>query len=138
MNQTDFDIIVVGAGAAGIPAASFSGDAGARVLLVEAADAIGGTFHISTGQMSAAGSRVQAAKGIKNTPEEHFRDVMRISRGTADPALVRLAVDNAADTLHWLLDLGLVLEPDHPVIHYGHETYSIHAPTGQPKAAWPF
>ena len=130
MRRTDFDIIVVGAGAAGIPAALFGGDAGARVLLIEAAETIGGTFHISSGQMSAAGSRVQAARGISDTPDDHFRDVMQISRDTADPALVRLAVGNAADTLHWLLDLGLVLEPDHPVIHYGHEPYGI------PRTYW--
>ena len=130
MDRAEFDIVVVGAGAAGIPAALFSGAAGARVLLIEAADAVGGTFHVSSGQMSAAGSRVQEAKGIRDTPDDHFRDVMRISRGTADPALVRLAVDNAADTLHWLLDLGLVLEPDHPVIHYGHEPYGI------PRTYW--
>ena len=130
MRRTDFDIIVVGAGAAGIPAALFGSDAGARVLLVEAAETIGGTFHVSSGQMSAAGSRVQAAQGIRDTPDDHFRDVMRISRDTADPALVRLAVDNAADTLHWLLDLGLVLEPGHPVIHYGHEPYGI------PRTYW--
>ena len=130
MLSAEFDIIVVGAGAAGIPAALFAGDAGARVLVVEAADAIGGTFHISAGQMSAAGSRLQAAKGISDTPDEHYEDVMRISRDTADPALVRLAVDGAADTLHWLLDLGLVVEPDHPVIHYGHEPYR------RPRTCW--
>lgn len=78
---------------------------------------------MSSGQMSAAGTRLQAARGIADDADAHFADVMRISRGTVDPALVRLAVDNAADTLHWLLDLGLEVEADHPVIHYGHEPY---------------
>jgi fumarate reductase flavoprotein subunit len=80
--------------------------------------------------MSAAGTRVQAEKGIEDTPDLHFADLMRISRGTVKPDLARLAVDNAADTLHWLLDNGLELEPHHPIIHYGHEPYSI------PRTYW--
>ena len=121
----EFDLLVVGSGAAGIPAALFASAAGARVLMIEVADEIGGTFHLSSGQMSAAGTRVQAARGIVDTPDLHYEDVMRINRGTANPALVRLAVDNAADTLHWLLDIGLELEPHHPVIHQGHQPYAI-------------
>ena len=118
------DLLVAGAGAAGIPAAVFAAaEEGARVMLAEAAPCVGGTFHLSSGQMSAAGTRVQAALGIVDSPDAHYDDVMRICRGTANPALVRLAVDHAADTLHWLLDNGLELLPDHPLVHYGHEPY---------------
>lgn len=125
-----FDLVVIGAGAAGIPAAIFAARAGAQVLLVDAADKIGGTFHLSSGHMSAAGTRLQAAKGISDTPDAHYADVMRINGGSADPALVRLAVDNAADTLHWLLDNGLEVVAGHPIIYKGHEGYTV------PRTYW--
>ncbi|MCH8183919.1 MAG: FAD-binding protein, partial [Proteobacteria bacterium] len=48
---------------------------------------------------------------------------MRISNNTADPVLVRLAVDNAADTLDWLQDIGAEILPDHPILAQGHEAY---------------
>lgn len=119
----EYDIIIVGAGAAGMPAALFASESSAKILLIEAAPEIGGTFFISSGQMSASGTRLQAEKGIEDNPDKHFADVMRINNNTANPELVRLAVDNAADTLHWLVDSGLVLEPHHPIIHPGHEPY---------------
>jgi fumarate reductase flavoprotein subunit len=125
-----FDIVVIGAGAAGMPAAIFAARAGAHVLVVEAADRIGGTFHLSSGQMSAAGTRIQAEKGIHDTPELHYQDIMRISRNTANPAVVRLAVQHAADTLHWLMDSGFEPLPEHPIIHFGHEPYTI------PRTYW--
>jgi hypothetical protein len=55
-----WDVIVVGAGTARIPAAVFAAGRGAR--------------------------------GINDTPDAHYEDVMRISRCTANPGLVRLAV----------------------------------------------
>lgn len=125
-----YDVIVVGAGTAGIPAAGFAARRGARVLLVEAETRIGGTLHRSGGNMSAAGTRVQKAKGIEDDPQSHFDDIMRISRGTADPAMVRLAVDHAPDTIHWLLDLGFEMLPQMPVINYAHEAYSA------PRTYW--
>ena len=124
------DILVIGAGAAGMPTALMAAQGGARVMLVDADDCVGGAFHLSSGQMSAAGTRLQAAKSILDTPDDHFADIMRISGNTADPALVRLAVDNAADTLHWLLDNGLELLPEHPIVHHGHEPY------GTPRTYW--
>jgi fumarate reductase flavoprotein subunit len=120
-----YDILILGAGAAGMPAAIFAADEGARVLVVEAADKIGGSFHLSNGIMSAAGTRLQAAKGIHDTPQMHYDDIMRISHASANPDIVRLAVENAADTVHWLLDNGLELRGDHPVIAWFHEPYSV-------------
>ncbi|WCM28793.1 FAD-dependent oxidoreductase [Sphingomonas sp. QA11] len=118
-----WDLIVVGGGSAGLPATIFAAEHGARVLLLDAADKLGGTLWVATGQMSAAGTRLQAANGITDTPDAHFEDVMRISRGTIDPALARLAIDNAADTFDWLMDRGFAPMPDHPVTGFGHEPY---------------
>ncbi len=122
--DTVYDLVIVGAGTAGLPAAIFAAQRGAKVILLEAAGQIGGTLHLSTGQMSAAGTRLQRAKGIKDTPDMHYDDVMRISRGTADPVLTRLAVDAAAETFDWLMDRGFAPLDEHPILGLGHEPYS--------------
>lgn len=110
-----FDLAIVGAGTAGLPAAIFASRRGLRVALIDAADDIGGTLHLANGQVSAAGSRTQIAKGIEDTPDRHFDDCMMLSRGKADPAIIRRAVDEAPGTINWLLDAGLVPLPNHPV-----------------------
>jgi fumarate reductase flavoprotein subunit len=127
---TKYDLIVVGGGNAGLPAAIFAAQRGAKVLIVEAAAQIGGTLFLSTGQMSAAGTKLQKSKGIVDTPQLHYDDIMRISGNTADPVLVRLAVDNAAPVFDWLTDNGLQVGPTHPITGTTHEPYS------QPRYAW--
>ena len=66
-------MIVVGAGTTGLPAATLAAKRGGRVLLVEAADKIGGSLHVSFGQMSAAGTRLQAEKGIGTRPRSTWK-----------------------------------------------------------------
>lgn len=122
---TSWDVIVIGAGTAGIPAAVCAAERGARVLLLDHASQIGGALHMSGGQLSAAGTRLQAARGISDSPDAHFDDVMRISDGKADPAMVRRAVTLAPDTLHWLLDSGFEVDPATPAIFHGHEAYRV-------------
>ncbi len=119
-----WDLIVVGGGTAGLPAAIFAARRGAKVLLLEASDVLGGTLLLAMGQMSAAGTKVQAAKGIEDTPQEHYDDVIRISKGTVDQDLVKLAIWNAADTFDWLMDSGFDMVPEHPVAGRAHEPYS--------------
>lgn len=123
-DTTTWDLIVVGAGTAGIPAAVFASRRGARVLLVEASAQLGGTLHLSTGQMSAAGTKIQKQKGIVDTPAEHLDDIWRISKGTVNRDLVKLAVDNAAEAYDWLMDSGFDMIPSHPVKGRAHEPYS--------------
>lgn len=120
----EYDFIIVGAGTAGLPAALFASRRGARVLLLDAAGDIGGTLHLSTGQMSAAGTRLQASRGIVDTPQAHYDDILRISRHTVDPVLTRIAVDEAATTFDWLMERGFEPLPEHPVLGKGHEPYS--------------
>lgn len=110
-----YDLIVIGAGTAGLPAAIFAARRGARVLLLDAAKDIGGTLHLASGQIAAAGSRTQIAKGIKDSPNAHYAEVMKLTHGLADPHIVRRTVDEAPATVNWLLDAGLVPLADHPV-----------------------
>jgi fumarate reductase flavoprotein subunit len=122
-----FDFVIVGAGTAGLPAAIFASRRGAKVLLIDAASDIGGTLHLANGQVSAANTHLQIAKGIKDSPQQHYEDVMALSRGHADPDVVRLTAEQAPATVNWLLDGGLKPLADHPVTgdSPGRKAYSV-------------
>ena len=123
--SADYDAIIVGGGTAGLPAAIFAGQRGGKVLVIEAAPVIGGTLFLSSGQMSAAGTKLQESKGIEgDSPQSHYDDVMNISHNTADPDILRLATENAAGAFDWLTDNGFEVYPHHPVTGTTHEPYS--------------
>jgi len=113
--ETRYDYVIIGAGTGGLPAAIYASRRGAKVLLLDAAQDVGGTLHLANGQVSAGGTILQKAKGIVDSPDRHFDDVMRLSNGFANPDIVRLCVDNAPATINWLLENGLKPLGDHPV-----------------------
>ena len=141
MNER-FDLVVVGAGTAGMPAAMEAATRGLKVALVEKSDRVGGTLHYSSGQMSGAGTRLQRARGIHDTPDLHFEDVMRISRGTADRGLVRRAVELGGETIDWLMDHGFEMHPACPAMSrpsgFGSACAGVVAPPrrNSPGSAW--
>ena len=98
-DSTPADLAVVGAGTAGLAAALAAAEAGASVLLLEAARDIGGTLHLSHGQLSAAGTRLQAARGIADSPDAHFDDVMRQQFGMV-PDEPNVAVIDTRGVVH--------------------------------------
>jgi fumarate reductase flavoprotein subunit len=118
-----FDVIVIGAGSAGLPLAIRAAERGAHVLQLEADYRVGGTLYWSSGQISAAGTRQQKAQGIEDSPNAHFRDAQRIANGQIDPVVLRLMVDHAAATIDWLMDLGFKPAPGTPVAGEAHEAY---------------
>lgn len=120
-----FDIVIVGAGPAGLTAAIFAADRGLSVCLLERADRIGGALLINRGQLSGAGTRLQAARGIEDTPQAHFDDAMRISRGTSDPEFLAIAVALQGPFIDWLMDQGFEMADDMPRVIHGHEAYSV-------------
>jgi fumarate reductase flavoprotein subunit len=122
--DTSWDVIVIGAGSAGLPLAIRAAERGARVLQLEADYRVGGTLYWSSGQIAAAGTRLQQQHGIDDSPDDHYRDAQRIAGGSIDPVVLRLAVDNGAATVDWLMDLGFQPAPGTPVAGEAHEAYS--------------
>ncbi len=118
-----WDVVIVGAGAAGIPAAIKASERGAKVLVVDVADKVGGTLHLSSGSVSAAGSALQKSQGIEDTPEKHFQESIQINHGTGDFDKLKLWQENAADTLDWIMSIGLEYPEGQPVAAAGHEPY---------------
>jgi len=104
------DVVVVGGGASGLSAAIEAATAGADVLVLEKNSEPGGSSRLSVGSINAAGSILQKRAGIVDTPDEHFEDMdhfMGPFASRENRALRRLLVDHAADSLHWLMGLGL-------------------------------
>jgi fumarate reductase flavoprotein subunit len=125
-----YDLIIVGGGNAGLAAAAAAGGHGLRTLILEKTDELGGQLHWSSGHFSAAGTRRQNARGIADHPDLHFDDVMRLGHHLNNPALVRLAVDNAAAAVDWLDDIGFPFAETTPALVTGHELYS------RPRTYW--
>ena len=125
IEQKTYDLIVVGAGTAGMPCAIAAAQKGGKVLVIEKANRVGGTLHYTGGHMSAGGTRHQSAHGIVDFADEHYKEVMQISKQTAVPYIVKLATDEAPRTIDWLDSLGFEFAPESPRIVYGHVPYSV-------------
>ena len=104
------DVVVVGGGGSGLAAAIAAAESGAATLLLEKNPRLGGTTGLSIGSITAAGTRFQKRKGIKDTPDEHFADMTLLCGPDAakdNLELRRILVDNVPDTLEWLISLGM-------------------------------
>jgi len=102
------DVLVVGAGNAGLPAALEAHAAGAGVLLLEENEWMGGLMRGSGGFMFFCNSHVQRKLGIEDHVEWGIEDEMLMSDFRAVPELVHTYVAEGAETCLWLERLGLV------------------------------
>ncbi len=102
----DFDVIVIGAGGAGLAAAVAATQAGAHVLIVDAAPKAGGSTALSGGNILAGGTHVQAQAGVEDSPDAIFQYLSAINRFLVRPGVVRRYCDAAPETLLWLEKLG--------------------------------
>jgi succinate dehydrogenase/fumarate reductase flavoprotein subunit len=104
------DVLVVGGGGAGLAAAIEARSMGASTILVEKNPELGGTTAWSIGSFTATGTPQQKKAGIVDSTDAHFADMPKFAGPDADrdnPELRRLFVDNANDTLRWLMSMGV-------------------------------
>ena len=100
------DIVIIGAGGAGMSAAVEAATAGKKVIIVEKMPIVGGNTTRATGGMNAAETSIQAAAGITDTKEIFYNDTMKGGKEKNDPALLQTMVDNAAAAVDWINELG--------------------------------
>lgn len=122
---TETDLLIIGAGLAGLSAAVTAGELGVSAVLADKRYRVGGTGLGAGGSFSAAGSRMQRAKNIEDSPELHFADARRIGKEKNDPEILRLYTANAGAVLDWLENLGVEFDPRGPRMAPEHELYSV-------------
>lgn len=82
---SNYDVVVIGAGAAGMSAALFAAIGGAKTLLVEKTDFVGGTSAFSAGSLWIPNTR--HAVGASDSTEKVERYLQQIVGNRADAAL---------------------------------------------------
>jgi fumarate reductase flavoprotein subunit len=102
-----FDVIVIGAGGAGLTAAIHCREAGASVLVFEAADRTGGSLALSGGVVLAAGTSLQRAAGIEDTAGALCDRYLTLNRWALEPSLAQVLSEDGAEQLEWLIRLGV-------------------------------
>ncbi len=110
-NRTEkTDVVVIGAGGAGMVASIELARAGKRVILLEKMPIVGGSSLLATGGLNAAYTELQKAAGVKDSTDLFFKDTLAMGKGTNDKALVRVLVDNSNAAYEWFKAIGGKLE----------------------------
>jgi succinate dehydrogenase/fumarate reductase flavoprotein subunit len=114
----DADVVVIGAGATGLPAAIVAREAGASVILVEAAPDIGGHAITSQGNIPlGGGTSAQKKAGINDSPDLLFQDLTDWSIVQSngfpdyrynDREIIRAFADHNVAVFEWLVAHGVV------------------------------
>ncbi len=104
------DLVVIGGGAAGMPAVVQAAEKGAKVVLLEKNAFVGGGANAAEG-LFAVESRWQRGKSIGLTREEMFKYVMEFSHFKADPEITRNYIWASGANLDWLASWGMTFDP---------------------------
>jgi flavocytochrome c len=107
------DVVIVGAGGAGLAAAIKAGEASAKVIVLESMATVGGDTGISGQYMLAPDTEQNAQYGIQDSADAYFNDLLKSvpwapkTGGPGDTTLVRAFVDNCTDVITWVKSLGV-------------------------------
>ena len=98
------DVAIVGAGACGLCAGLAAAQAGAEVLILERDATALGTTAMSTGLIPGAGSVLQRAAGIVDSPQRFAHDICAKTRFRTDGNIALALAKESAGTIDWLVD----------------------------------
>lgn len=105
LNQIDYDVdvLIIGAGSAGMAAAITAADNGSNVLIVT-------KLRLGDSNSMMAQGGIQAADQSDDSPALHYLDVMGGGHFDNKPELVKALVYDAPKSIKWLEDLGVMFD----------------------------
>jgi len=111
------DIVVIGGGNTGIPAAITAHDKGVSVIVLEASGGMASSLAMIAGGTPFTGTDLQKAEGIKDSPDQLYDEAVKVSGGRPD--LWRALVDRQEEVYRWLVSLGA--KPERVLTAPGHK-----------------
>lgn len=107
------DILVIGAGTSGTPAALAAARTGARVVVIESASTPGGAGAMTGGTTYAPGSSLDTATDAESAQriEKDLDFLMDYTHYNADRVLLREYMDNTGRTIDMLMEDGMMFAP---------------------------
>jgi fumarate reductase flavoprotein subunit len=125
----DTEVVVVGAGAAGLVASLAAREQGAEVVVLERDASPSGSTALSSGLVPAAGTRLQAEAGVKDSPDWLAEDIRLKAHGEVDDEVVNSLSACIGPTLDWLMDRHAVAFTLIDGFSYpGHRVRRMHGP----------
>jgi fumarate reductase flavoprotein subunit len=125
--EVSTDVLIIGAGCAGLVAALRAKEAGAAVLVLERDALPMGSTALSAGLIPAAGTRFQKAAGIADDEALFATDIIAKAHGEPDADAVRTVVAAVAPALEWLHDRhGLPFSVIENFTYPGHSACRMH------------
>jgi succinate dehydrogenase/fumarate reductase flavoprotein subunit len=97
-----YDVVVMGSGAAGLTAALVAAKAGNTVAVLEKADHFGGTTAISGGGIWIPASPQAKAEGVDDSIEVARNYVLGVVGNRAERALIDAYLNNGPEMIEWL------------------------------------
>ena len=117
------DVVVVGAGASGLPAAIMAREQGASVIVIDSNHDIGGHAMLSGGRIPlGGGTRLQKKYGITDSADQVYMDHTNHRNKEyrfGDRELIRVWADENASTFDFLLDNGVIFDEKPATIENG-------------------
>ena len=119
--EETYDVVVVGAGGAGLVAAITAAETGAKVAVVEKLRVAAGNTLLSGAEYAAPANWLQKEKNIEDSPEALEADMLKGGDNEADPALVKVLAEQATAGAEWLRD-DVKVEWTDELMHFGGHT----------------
>ncbi|WP_350343151.1 flavocytochrome c [Proteinivorax tanatarense] len=117
--EKEYDVVVVGAGGAGMIAAIEAKSQGAEVAIIEKNPFVGGNTLVSGGEFNAPNSWVQEIMDVEDSVEQYIEDTLSGGDYKADEDLVRIMAENITEDGEWLRDFVEVEFIEDYLMHFG-------------------
>jgi fumarate reductase flavoprotein subunit len=106
--DNEVDVVIAGAGGAGISAAIELAGAGVNTVVFEKQPTVDdASSSLCGGVWAFAGTDFQKRLGIEDSNDLFHQDLIALARGKSDEKLVRAYLDHQLDTYHWMTGLGV-------------------------------
>lgn len=106
------DVAVVGGGGAGLAAAISAEQNGAKVVVLEKLDILGGSTNVSEGALNAVDPVRQKAQGIEDSVEKFITQTYEGGHKVGDMKLITYMCENSMKAIEWMESIGCTFKDE--------------------------